>query len=367
MGLRARLRFRILVFMADTADVLPAFAGNRPTVEHFRDGRFFNPGVVDHDFRTALRWMTHRNIGPWRRWIESTPGPAPPALVDGGDLRATFVNHATVLLQVGGMNILTDPVWSRRVSPVQFAGPARHRAPGIRFEDLPAIHVLLISHNHYDHFDVPTLKRIAAVRRPVVFCPLGLEAPLRGLGFRDVSELDWWESQPGPGMQAALRSSAAFLGPNTVRSQSHALVWLAARNGTRQHLLRRRYGFWRIVRVDSWPFRPASGSHYCPLVRLSRNGLWGRSTCHRNRRLRRVRFLEPRRRSAFTLGHSLLPTTAKRRRRTVSTGRLRSGEAETGSGFSAKARGGWFRRVSPDRADRQAAAPAAHCHRTGTR
>jgi L-ascorbate metabolism protein UlaG (beta-lactamase superfamily) len=199
MGLRRSLRFRILVFMADSADVLPAFTGNQPTVEHFRDGRFFNPGVVDHNFRTALRWMTHRNIGPWRRWIESTPGPAPPALVDGGDLRATFVNHATVLLQVGGINILTDPVWSRRVSPVQFAGPARHRAPGIRFEDLPAIHVLLISHNHYDHFDVPTLKRIAVAHRPAVFCPLGLEAPLRRLGFRDVHELDWWESRPGAG------------------------------------------------------------------------------------------------------------------------------------------------------------------------
>ena len=187
--------------MADIANTLPAFTGRFPVVEHFCNGRFFNPGVVDHDFRTALQWMTHRNIGPWRRWIESTPGPPPPAQVDGADLRATFVNHSTVLLQSGGVNILTDPVWSRRVSPVQFAGPARHRAPGIRFEDLPAIHVLLISHNHYDHFDVPTLKRIAGAHRPSVFCPLGLEAPLRGLGFHDVRELDWWQSQPWRGIE----------------------------------------------------------------------------------------------------------------------------------------------------------------------
>ncbi len=174
--------------MADSTDVLIA---SPPAVEHFRDGRFFNPGVPEHDFRTALKWMRNRKIGPWRRWIESKPGPPPPSRVDGAELRATFINHSTVLLQTGGLNILTDPVWSRRVSPVQWTGPVRHRAPGIRFEDLPPIHVLLISHNHYDHYDRPTLKRIAAAHRPVVFCPLGLEAPLRRLGFSEIHELDW--------------------------------------------------------------------------------------------------------------------------------------------------------------------------------
>jgi L-ascorbate metabolism protein UlaG (beta-lactamase superfamily) len=187
--------------MADTTDVLPGLIGSAPVVEHFRDGRFFNPGVAEHDFRTALKWMRNRNIGPWRRWVESTPGPPPPPLVEGAALRATFVNHSTVLLQTGGLNILTDPVWSRRASPVQFAGPQRHRAPGIRFEDLPPIRCLLISHNHYDHFDLPTLKRIAAAHRSVVFCPLRLAAPLRRLGFADVHELDWWQSQSWHGMR----------------------------------------------------------------------------------------------------------------------------------------------------------------------
>lgn len=180
--------------MADTTHPLPDLSEPAPVAQHFREGRFFNPGVAGQDFRTALKWMRNRKIGPWRRWIESTPGPPPPARVEGAALRATFVNHCTVLLQTGGVNILTDPVWSRRVSPVQFAGPERHRAPGIRFEDLPPIHCLLISHNHYDHFDRPTLKRIAATHQPVVFCPLGLAAPLRRLGFDDVHELDWWHS-----------------------------------------------------------------------------------------------------------------------------------------------------------------------------
>lgn len=181
--------------MADTTDVPPGLIGSAPAVEHFRDGRFFNPGVAEHDFRTALKWMRNRKIGPWRRWIESTPGPAPPARVEGAELRATFVNHATVLLQTDGINILTDPMWSRRASPVQLMGPQRHRAPGLRLEDLPPIDCLLISHNHYDHFDLPTLKRIAATHRPVVFCPLGLARPLRRLGFTDVHEMDWWQSQ----------------------------------------------------------------------------------------------------------------------------------------------------------------------------
>jgi L-ascorbate metabolism protein UlaG (beta-lactamase superfamily) len=174
---------------------------SHPVVEHFRNGRFFNPGVTEHDFRTALQWMTHRKIGPWRPWVDSTPGPAPPAQVDGASLLFTFVNHSTVLLQTGGLNILTDPVWSRRVSPVGFAGPQRHRAPGVRFEDLPPVHCLLISHNHYDHFDVPTLRRVAAAHRPVVFCPLGLAAPFRRLGFSEVHELDWWQSSAWRGLR----------------------------------------------------------------------------------------------------------------------------------------------------------------------
>jgi len=187
--------------MADSTDVLPGLLEAPATLEHFRDGRFFNPGVAEHDFRTALKWMRNRRIGPWRRWIESTPGPPPPGRVDGPELRATFVNHSTVLLQTQGFNILTDPVWSRRVSPVQWTGPERHRAPGIRFEDLPTIHVLLISHNHYDHYDRPTLRRIAAAHRPVVFCPLGLAVPLRRLGFSEVHQLDWWQAHAWSGLR----------------------------------------------------------------------------------------------------------------------------------------------------------------------
>jgi L-ascorbate metabolism protein UlaG (beta-lactamase superfamily) len=172
----------------------PKVTSRRDDPPHYRDGRFFNPGVPDHNFRQAIHWMRTRIPEPWRSWIPSQPGPPPPVRVDGSELRATFINHATFLLQTAGKNILTDPVWSLRVSPVQWTGPKRHRAPGIRFEDLPPIDALLISHNHYDHFDRPTLRRLARTHRPAVFCPLGLAKPLRRLGFREVHELDWGQS-----------------------------------------------------------------------------------------------------------------------------------------------------------------------------
>jgi L-ascorbate metabolism protein UlaG (beta-lactamase superfamily) len=161
---------------------------------HRRNGRFFNPGVRRQGFSEFFRWITNRKPGPWPGWIPSEPGPQPPHSVSGSDLRVTFVNHSTVLLQTHGLNFLTDPVWSERVSPVSFAGPRRHRAPGIRFEDLPPIHCVLLSHNHYDHMDVPTLRRISAVHRPAIFCPTGLGQTVRQFGFREVFELDWWQS-----------------------------------------------------------------------------------------------------------------------------------------------------------------------------
>lgn len=168
----------------------------RPKIaEHFREGRFFNPEAPEHGFSAFLRWITTRKIGFWRRWIPSEPGPPPPGAVEGTALRVTFVNHSTVLLQTEGLNILSDPVWSERVSPVRFAGPRRHRAPGIRFEDLPPIDLVLISHNHYDHLDRPTMRQLAETHRPAVFCPLGVADLVRGTGIREVHELDWGQME----------------------------------------------------------------------------------------------------------------------------------------------------------------------------
>ncbi len=173
----------------------------RPSSDHYAKGKFFNPGANARGFTEFVRWMTHRERGPKPKRILSKPGPKPLERVASGEPVVTFIHHATVLLQTEGKNILTDPVWSERVGPFSRFGPRRLRAPGIRFEDLPPIDCILISHNHYDHFDTATLKRLWKRDRPVAFCPLELGVSLRKLDYTDVHEMDWWEAQSWGGFK----------------------------------------------------------------------------------------------------------------------------------------------------------------------
>ncbi len=124
----------------------------------------------------------------------------------------TWVGHSTLLIQLDGVNVLTDPQWSRRASPVSFAGPARVTRPGLRFEDLPPIHLVLISHDHYDHLDRATVARLAAVHHPHFLVPLGLRAWLADLGITDVEELDWWESRVVRGLTLTCVPAQHFSG-----------------------------------------------------------------------------------------------------------------------------------------------------------
>lgn len=165
-----------------------------PPSDHFDGKRFHSAEPLEQGFGDLLRWITHRERGPWRDFTDTPPGDKPPERVTGGTLRVTFVNHSTLLIQMDGANILTDPVWSERVSPVSWAGPRRHRPPGIRFEALPPIDAVLVSHNHYDHLDVPTLRRLAKAQRPAVFVGLGNTKFLEKRRVSGASDLDWWES-----------------------------------------------------------------------------------------------------------------------------------------------------------------------------
>ncbi len=117
-----------------------------------------------------------------------------------GEPRVTWISHSTLLIQLEPVNVLTDPHWSRRASPVSFGGPRRLTPPGLRFEDLPPIHVVLISHDHYDHLDVETVKRLAATHRPRFLVPLGLKAWFAEIGITDVDELDWWDERSVHGL-----------------------------------------------------------------------------------------------------------------------------------------------------------------------
>lgn len=111
------------------------------------------------------------------------------------NLSVTWIGHATVLIQMDGMNILTDPIWSERCSPVSFAGPKRYTKPGIKLEELPKIDIVVISHNHYDHMDSETLIQLEKKFKPVFFAGLKNKSFLKNLGLSNIEELDWWESK----------------------------------------------------------------------------------------------------------------------------------------------------------------------------
>ena len=111
-----------------------------------------------------------------------------------GEFAATWIGHSTVLLQLGGTNLLTDPVFGQRAFPVQWLGPRRVMDPAISLDDLPPLDVVLISHNHYDHLDRIAVAQIARAHPQVTWVvPLGLGEYIRRWGPRDIVELDWWE------------------------------------------------------------------------------------------------------------------------------------------------------------------------------
>ena len=111
-----------------------------------------------------------------------------------GDFAATWIGHSTVLLQLGGLNLITDPVFSQRAFPVQWLGPRRVMDPGLSIGELPPLDLVLLSHNHYDHLDRPAVKRIARNHpRATWVVPLGVRQYLRGWGVREILELDWWD------------------------------------------------------------------------------------------------------------------------------------------------------------------------------
>ncbi len=118
----------------------------------------------------------------------------PPQEVKPGELCVTYVNHSTVLLQTAGLTILMDPIWSDRASPFSFIGPRRYRSPGVRLEELPPIDLILLSHDHYDHLDLPTLEWLAAEYCPDFVVPLGVKKRLRKLKTAAIHELDWGDS-----------------------------------------------------------------------------------------------------------------------------------------------------------------------------
>ena len=178
-----------------------------PAAHHRPGGGFRNPwpGAELHGFKDFLRWRFRERRE--RPLVPSPPyGSLPtrsPQIVspraERGYHAATWVGHSTTLLQLGPLNVLTDPIWSERASPLSWIGPRRLMPPALEFDALPEIDLVLLSHNHYDHLDAPTVRRIAR-RFPHAswLCPMRLGPMLRSLGVRHLVERDWWQSIEHP-------------------------------------------------------------------------------------------------------------------------------------------------------------------------
>jgi L-ascorbate metabolism protein UlaG (beta-lactamase superfamily) len=196
-------RRRVLGLLAGTAAAIgvPSYWISRmktydgPVSDHFNGLHFFDPdGSPPKSLGEVLRWQFggDRKRATWPEWVPSPHADTPPARVDGGKVRLSFVGHASWLIQAAGLNILVDPVWSMRASPVSFAGPKRHNDPGIAFDALPKIDIVLVSHGHYDHLDIATLSKLTAKFSPRVITPLGNDVTMRGTDAAIKAEaFDW--------------------------------------------------------------------------------------------------------------------------------------------------------------------------------
>jgi N-acyl-phosphatidylethanolamine-hydrolysing phospholipase D len=185
---------------------------------HHRERGFANTSPA---YAPARGWIRTRFFLAriWSSTFSPRTANLPRVPNDGAALRdnrnqalVTWVGHATLLVQLEGVNLLTDPQWSKRASPVRFGGSRRVTPPGLRFEDLPPIHLVLISHDHYDHLDLATVTRLAAVHRPRFVVPLGLKAWFAERGVTDVEELDWWQSRRERGLTLTCLPAQHFSG-----------------------------------------------------------------------------------------------------------------------------------------------------------
>ncbi len=182
--------------------------------------RYINPwpGIPQHGLCDVARWMIGRRgkRGISAKEVMSLERTAPSFEVPRAPpdvLTATWIGHTTVLLQIGGLNILTDPIWNVRASPLSFAGPRRFTAPGVAFDSLPVIDGILLSHNHYDHLDSATVDRLTA-RFPALAwrVPLGVGAFLRSHGAMDVEELGWGDATAIEGVRLTCVPAQHFSG-----------------------------------------------------------------------------------------------------------------------------------------------------------
>lgn len=184
----ALLLFFVLPFLF-TCTSAPEYQG--PKSDHFDGERFFNRIPMTKTFWDYLGMRIKTKQEDWPKWIDTKPQALPKNFQDKNSIKAIFINHSTVLLNIGGTIIITDPTYAKKASPFSWYGPKRVHLPGIKFDDLPKIDVILISHNHYDHLDIPTIKRLAKRDQPLILAGLGNNLLFKKNKISRGEDLDW--------------------------------------------------------------------------------------------------------------------------------------------------------------------------------
>ena len=249
---------------------------NGPATDHFNGKIFYSYGtpaatntIAIGKRKPILKWLLHRKKNKWlmrNNALDTTPRER----VMGSELVVTFINHASVLIQTEGKNILTDPIWSKRASPFRSIGPSRFRLPGVKLENLPPIDVVLISHNHYDHLDLDTLKLLQAKCNPKIVVGLGNAEYLKERGIMNVIELDWWERiTPSDGVDIVCAPGQHF-SSRTLSDRNNTLwcgyvieskngnIFFAGDTGYGEFVetIRERYKEFRLALLPIGAFRP---------------------------------------------------------------------------------------------------------------
>lgn len=167
-----------------------------PANDHFDGRRFFHPwSDSEKSLLTILKWRLTSEAEKWPDHIDIEQKIFLAHPQEAETLSVSFVNHSTVYLQYKGIRFITDPHWSERASPVSFAGPKRVHAPGTPIDKLPGLDFVIVSHNHYDHFDIPTLEKLYELYQPTFYIPLGDRHLLKNIPQQNIIEMDWYKPQ----------------------------------------------------------------------------------------------------------------------------------------------------------------------------
>lgn len=187
----------------------PAYKG--PVSDHFNGKVFQNYDQVEaRGFLDVIKWMFSRDKAEWEKAQNAST--TKPTNTQEDNLIIYFINHATFLIQWRGRNILTDPVCSDRASPFDFAGPERMRPPGIFLKDLPKIDLVVVSHNHYDHLDMSTFKKLWDRDQPSFIVPLGVDLYLKSKGIKKLKAMDWWQTKKDGPLEISMVPAQHFSG-----------------------------------------------------------------------------------------------------------------------------------------------------------